>query len=93
MGERKLQRNTVPDNTFRFPSYPVTGFSLKFVSRPELTKDVSPGWWLWKWETAEGQRRFLFGREKDLAFASRDAALAAKHELEKAVDIVTEVAE
>jgi hypothetical protein len=93
MGERKLERNTVPDNTFRFASYPVAGFSLKFVSGPELTKDVKPGWWLQKWETADGQRRFLFGPDKDLAFTSKDAAVAAKTELEKAVNIITEVAE
>ena len=93
MGERELERITVPDNTFRFSYSPAIGFSLKFVSGPELTKDLEAGWWLQRWEMIGGQRQFLFGPEKDLAFSSKDAALATKAELEKAVDIITEVAE
>ena len=93
MAERKLESNTVPDNSFRFDSYPLQGFSLKFVSGPEMTKNVKKGWWLHTWETVDGKRRFAFDSQKVLAFPSKEAATAAKEELEKAVEIITEVAE
>lgn len=98
MAERKLEVTTKPDNRIVFYSYSLTGeliggFSLKFVSGPALTKNIKPGWWLQHWATGNGKREFLFGPEKILAFASEEAATAAKEELEKAVDIITEVAE
>jgi hypothetical protein len=98
MAERKLEVTTKPDNRIVFYGYSLTGeqmqgFSLKFVSGPTLTKNIKSGWWLQHWATENGQRQFLFGPEKLLAFASKAAATAAKEELEKAVDIITEVAE
>jgi hypothetical protein len=99
MAERKLEVTTKPDNRVFFYTYSLAGFghmegfSLKFVSGPPMTKDVKPGWWLQHWGMLNGQRQFLFGPEKLLAFVSEQAATAAKEELEKAVDIITELAE
>jgi hypothetical protein len=98
MAERKLEVTTKPDNRIVFYSYSLTGefmggFSLKFVSGPPLMKNLKPGWWLQHWAMGNGKREFLFGPEKILAFASEEAATAAKEELEKAVDIIAEVAE
>lgn len=93
MGERKLESTTAIDNRFFFYAYPLEGFSLKFVSGPDMTKNVKPGSWLDTWETADGKRRFAFGPRKNVAFATKEAAIDAQTELKKAVDIVTEVAE
>jgi hypothetical protein len=93
MAERKLETFKEVEHTFRFDEYRLQGCSLKFVSGPELTKNVKPGEWLIRWETNQGKRIFGFGPKKDLAFATREAAIAAKTELEKAVDVITEVAE
>jgi hypothetical protein len=98
MAERKLEVITKPDNRIVFYSYSLTGmqmlgFSLKFVSGPALAQNIKPGWWLQHWATGNGKREFLFGPEKVLAFASEEAATAAKEELEKAVEMITEVAE
>ena len=94
MAERKLESTSVPDNGFRFDAYPsVPGFSLKFVFGPEMTKNVKKGWWLYVWDTVDGKRRFAFDHQKVLAFPSKESAVAAKEELEKAVEIITEVAE
>jgi hypothetical protein len=93
LGERKLERTTVADNRFFLYGYPLQGFSLKFVSGPEMTKDVKPGSWLDTWETIEGKRRFGFGTQRNVALATKEAAIDAKTELEKAVDIITEVVE
>jgi hypothetical protein len=97
MAERKLEVTTKPDNRVFFYTFPLPGFGqmagfyLKFVSGPPLTKDVKPGSWLQHWATVNGKREFLFGPERVLGFASEEAAIAAKEELEKAVDIITEV--
>jgi hypothetical protein len=93
MGERKLERFTVIDNRFFLYGYPLQGFSLKFVSGPDMTKDVKPGSWLDTWETVDGKRRFGFGPQRNVAFATKEDATAAKTELEKAVEIITEVVE
>ena len=93
MIERELERDTVLDHGFRFYSYPLQGSSLKFVSGPAMTKDIGKGWWLHTWEIVDGKRRFAFDPQKVLAFPSKEAATAAKDELEKAVGIITEVAE
>jgi hypothetical protein len=91
--ERKLETFKELDRSFRLFEYPLLGFSLRFVSGPEMTKNVQPGEWLSRWTTADGKRVFGFGPYKDIAFASKEEAIAAKTELEKAVDIITEVAE
>jgi len=91
MGERKLERITVTDNRFFLYGYPLEGFSLKFVSGPDMTKDVKPGSWLDTWEILDGKRRFGFGSQRNVAFPTEEAAVAAKTELEKAVEIITEV--
>jgi hypothetical protein len=93
MGERKLESFTVPDTRFFMYGYPLQGFSLKFVSGPEMTKAIKPGSWLDTWEIIDGKRRFAFGPQKNLAFATKEAAVDAQTELKKAVDITTEVAE
>jgi hypothetical protein len=93
MGERKLESITGIDNTYTFDGYPLQGFSLKFVSGPEMTKAVKPGSWLNTWETVDGKRRFNFGPRKTVVFATEQAAIDAQTELKKAVDVVTEVAE
>lgn len=91
MGEKKLERTAGIDNTFSFDEYPLKGYSLKFVSGPETTKDVKPGSWLNSW--SEGKVQFTFGPRKTLAFASKEAAEAVRKELEKSVDILTVLAE
>jgi hypothetical protein len=58
-----------------------------------VTKDIKPGFWLDMWEIVDGKRRFTFGPRKNLAFASKQAAMDAQAELKKAVDIITEIAE
>lgn len=93
MAERTLSTFTEPDRSFRLYQYPVSGFSLKFVSGPEMTKNVKPGHWLSTWDTRDGKRVFGFGPTKDIVFASKEAATDAKTELEKAVEVITEVAE
>lgn len=93
MGERKLERISVTDNRFFLYGYPLQGFSLKFVSGPEMAKDIKRGSWLDTWETIEGKRRFGFGPQRNVAFATKEAAIDAKTELEKAVEIITEVVE
>jgi hypothetical protein len=93
LAERKLESDTVLDNSFRFDSYPLPGFSLRFISGPEMTKNLKKGWWLHTWDTVDGKRRFAFDSQKVLVFPSKEAATAAKEELQKAVDIITEVAE
>jgi hypothetical protein len=93
MAERKLERSTAIDNGFFLYDYPVEGFSLKFVSGPELTKDVKKGSWLDSWQNSEGKIQFTFGPQKRVAFNSKETAIAVQRELEKAVDIITEVAE
>jgi hypothetical protein len=93
MGERNLESIRATDNKFTFDGYPLEGFSLKFVSGPEMTKSVTPGSWLNTWETVDGKRRFNFGPRKTMAFATEQAAIDAQTELKKAVDIITEVAE
>jgi hypothetical protein len=91
MSERKLSTFTEVDNSVRFYRYPVDGFSLKFVSGPEMTKNVQPGHWLIKWEMRNGNRIFGFGPERDVIFVSREAAKEAQDELKNAVEVVTEV--
>ena len=93
MGERKLESTTDIDNKFTFDEYPLQGFSLKFVSGPEMTKAVKPGSWLNTWETLDGKRRFNFGLRKTVAFVTKQAAIDAQTELKKAVEVITEVAE
>lgn len=93
MGERKLESTTAIDNRFFFYNYPLEGFSLKFISGPEMTKNVKPGAWLDTWETPDGKRRFAFGPRKNVVFATKEAAIEAQTELKKAVEVVTEVAE
>jgi hypothetical protein len=93
MGERKLGSTTVRDNRLFLYDYPLQGFSLKFVSGPEMTKNVKSGSWLDTWETVDGKRRFAFGPRKNVAFATKEAAMDAQTELKKAADIVTEIAE
>jgi hypothetical protein len=93
MGERKLESFSAVDNRFTFDGYPLKGFSLKFVSGPEMTKNVKRGSWLDTWETFEGKRRFGFGPRKTVAFVTEQAAIDAQTELKKAVEIITEVAE
>ena len=91
MGETKLECITEPDRRFVLYGYPLQGFSLKFVSGPEMTKDIKPGSLLDTWEIVEGKRRFSFGPQKGVAFSAEEAAMAAKTELEKAVDVITEI--
>ena len=93
MGERKLERIMEPDRRFFLYGYPLQGFSLKFVSGPESAKDIKPGSWLDTWEIVDGKRRFGFGQQRNVAFATKEGAMAAKTELEKAVDVITEVVE
>lgn len=93
MGERKLETTFITDRRFFLYEFPVQGFSLKFASGPEMTKNIKAGDWLDTWETVEGKRRFAFGPRKNVAFATKEAAIEAKTELEKAVSIITEVAE
>lgn len=93
MGERKLEQSYITDRRFFLYEFPLQGFSLRFVSGPDLTKDITPGAWLDRWETLDGKRRFAFGPRKNVAFITKEAAIAAQAELEQAVDIVTEVAE
>ena len=62
MAERRLESNTVTDNSFRFDNYPLPGFSLKFVSGPEMTKNLKKGWWLHTWETVDGNAVLLLTR-------------------------------
>jgi hypothetical protein len=93
MAERKLETGCLTDNRFFLYEFPLQGFSLKFVSGPEMTKNVKPGEWLDRWETVEGKRRFAFGPRKNVAFATKEVAIEAQSELQKAVDIITEVAE
>ena len=52
-----------------------------------------PGQWLSWWEIRDGKRVFGFGQHKDIVFSTKEAANEAKAELEKAVDVITEVAE
>lgn len=97
MAERKLEVITKLDNSFRFYTYPLTAaehrerFALKLVSAPPSEKPVTPGWWLNHWNTVDGKREFDFGPANPVVFPSKDAAIAKKEEIEKAVDIVTEV--
>jgi hypothetical protein len=94
MAERKLERYTVRDNRFFLYGYSLLqGFSLVFVSGPDLTREVKQGEWLDDWETEDGTRRFSFGPRRNLTFATKEAAVAVKAELERAVDIITEVVE
>jgi hypothetical protein len=93
LGERKLEMFSGVDNRFFFDGYPLAGFSLKFVSGPEMTKNVKPGSWLDTWEISEGKRKFSFGPRKTTAFASKQSAIDAQTELQRAVEVVTEVAE
>jgi len=58
-----------------------------------MTKDVKPGSWLDSWQNSEGEVRFSFRPQKKLSFGTKEAAVAVQKELEKAVDIITEVAE
>lgn len=93
MGERKLGSTTVRDNRLFLYDCPLQGFSLKFVSGPEMTRNVKQGAWLDTWEIVDGKRRFAFGPRKNLAFGTKEGAIDAQTELKKAVDIITEVAE
>ena len=94
MAERKLERYTVRDNRFFLYGYSLLqGFSLTFVSGPEMTKDVKQGSWLDTWETEDGTRTFSFGPRRNLTFGTKEAAVAVKTELERAVEIITEVVE
>ncbi len=93
MAERKLETEQIIDHRFFLYEFPLQGFSLKFVSGPEMTRSVKPGEWLDRWETLDGKRRFAFGPRKNVVFVTRDAAIEAQTELKKAVDIITEVAE
>jgi hypothetical protein len=93
MGERKLERISVVDHRFFFYAYPLKGFSLRFVSGPEMTKGIKHGSWLDTWETIDGKRHFGFGPQKNVVFATKEAAIDAKKELEKAVDIITDIEE
>jgi hypothetical protein len=99
MAERKLEVTTKTDNRIVFYTYPLgdfagpSGFSLKFVSGPPSTEAFKPGWWLQQWTAEGGKRGFQFGPEKLLAFESKETAIAVKEELQKAVDIITEVTE
>jgi len=93
MSERKLERVTVDDRRLFEYGYHPKGFSLKFVSGPELTKDVKPGSWLDSWEVSEGKTRFSFGPRKNVFFATKEVAIAVQTDLKQAVDIITEIAE
>jgi len=93
MGERKLESVTAIDNRFLFYTYPMNGFSLRFVSGPEDIKNVTPGWWLDTWEIVAGKRRFSFGPQNNVVFATKETAVEAQTELKKAVDVITEVVE
>jgi hypothetical protein len=93
MAERELEKMPDLSMRFRLEGYQLHGFCLKFVSGPDMTKDVQPGSWLDRWETAAGKRRFNFGPQPDVAFASKRAAEDARTELNRAVDIITEVVE
>jgi hypothetical protein len=92
MGEAKLERAIRADRRFFLYDYPLQGFSLRFVSGPDLTKEVKPGSWLDTWENTE-KIRFSFGPKRTLAFRTKEAAVAVQKELDKAVDIITEVVE
>ena len=93
MAEKKLETFTEVDRSFRLYEYPLPGFSLKYISGPEITKNLTSGLWLNRWENTSTKRVFAFGPEKNLVFTTKEAALAAKAELESAVDVITEVAE
>jgi hypothetical protein len=73
--------------------YPLPGFSLKFVSGPEKTKTIKAGSWLIRWELTQGKRIFGFGEKKTILFPTGEMALAAKTELQKEADVITEVVE
>jgi hypothetical protein len=97
MAETKLEVTAKLDTRMYFYTYPLTaaaqreGFALKLISAPPSEKQVKPGWWLNHWETADGKRVFDFGPDNPVIFASKDGAIATKEELEKKVDIITEV--
>jgi hypothetical protein len=93
MAERELEKMLDLSWRFRLEGYQLHGFCLKFVSGPDMTKDVQPGSWLDRWETANGKRRFSSGPQPDVAFASKQGAEDAQTELKRAVDIITEIAE
>jgi hypothetical protein len=93
MAERKLERIIVADRRFFLYGFPLQGFALKFVSGPEGTKDVKAGSWLDTWEIVDGKRRFGFGPQRNVAFSTKEGAIDAQKELEKAVEIITEVVE
>ncbi len=92
MGEIKLERITATDRRFSLDGYPLQGFSLKFISGPEVTKDIKPGSWLEIWEFVDGKIRFGFGPQKNVAFPTKEAVVGVQKELNK-VDIITEVVE
>ena len=93
MGERKLERIFEVDRRFYLYGFPLQGFSLKFVSGPDMTKDIKPGSLLDTWEIVDGKRRFGFGPLKSVSFSTKEAAVDAQTELKRAVDVITEVVE
>jgi hypothetical protein len=93
MAEGKLETEYITDRRLFLYEFPLRGFSLKFVSGPEMTKNIKPGEWLDRWEMTEGKRRFAFGPRKNVAFVTKEAAIDAQTELRTFVDVVTEIAE
>jgi hypothetical protein len=93
MGERKLERILEVDRRFCLYGFPLQGFSLKFISGPDMTKEIKPGSLLDTWEIVDGKRRFGFGSQKSVSFTTKEAAIDARTELKRAVDVIAEVVE
>jgi hypothetical protein len=93
MADRTLESRITTYSRFFSYEYPVEGFSLKFASGPGMTKDVKPGEWLESWENYRARLTFSFGPQKTIVFVTKEAAIDVQKELERAVDIITTVAE
>ena len=93
MAESKLETFTELDNSLKLYQYGLQGFGLKFVSGPEITKNVKAGDWLSRWDEKNGKRIFGFGPTKDVVFVSKEDADLARDELKKTVGVLVEAVE
>ena len=93
--KRNIERLTVPERRVFLYGFPLEGFSLRYVSGPTETSEIKPGSWLDVWSLENGKRQFHFGSfpEKNVVFATKEQALAAKSELEEMIGLIAELAE